>query len=119
MVKAKSNIQIKCQYCGYVWETKSKMYMVTCPSCRRATPNPLYQKEEKPITMEHFNLSENSVRVLDRSINWVVDVYFYPDKVWCDYCKTEKCRHIDFALSIPDVQKILVKKGWKLKDLLP
>jgi len=69
--------------------------------------------------MEHFNLSENGVKILDRSIPWVVDVYFTPDKVWCDYCKSEKCRHVEFALNLKDVQNILKKKGWKLKDLLP
>jgi hypothetical protein len=122
MKKSKSGtIKIVCQYCGYTWETKSKMYMPTCPSCRRPTPNPLYQKQEKEqtIQMEHFNLSENGVKILDRSIPWVVDVYFTPDKVWCDYCKSEKCRHVEFALNLKDVQNILKKKGWKLKDLLP
>lgn len=24
---------IKCKRCGYKWNTKSKLYMVSCPSC--------------------------------------------------------------------------------------
>lgn len=24
---------MKCNKCGYIWDTKSKLKMVTCPSC--------------------------------------------------------------------------------------
>jgi hypothetical protein len=27
--------KIKCNNCGYVWKTKSKLLRPTCPSCRR------------------------------------------------------------------------------------
>lgn len=30
---------IKCQKCGHEWHTKSKLKMVTCPSCNQKTPN--------------------------------------------------------------------------------
>ncbi|MEM3731042.1 MAG: archaellin/type IV pilin N-terminal domain-containing protein [Candidatus Bathyarchaeia archaeon] len=30
---------IKCQKCGYEWHTKSKLKMVTCPSCNQKIPN--------------------------------------------------------------------------------
>ncbi|MEM3823718.1 MAG: archaellin/type IV pilin N-terminal domain-containing protein, partial [Candidatus Bathyarchaeia archaeon] len=30
---------IKCQKCGHEWHTKSRLKMVTCPSCNQKTPN--------------------------------------------------------------------------------
>ncbi|MEM2911913.1 MAG: archaellin/type IV pilin N-terminal domain-containing protein [Candidatus Bathyarchaeia archaeon] len=30
---------IKCQKCGYEWRTRSKLKMVTCPSCNQKIPN--------------------------------------------------------------------------------
>ena len=26
----------KCDRCGYEWNSKSKMYFVTCPNCRKS-----------------------------------------------------------------------------------
>jgi hypothetical protein len=66
--------------------------------------------------MEHFNLDEHGVRILDHSIGErgrIVDVYFKPNKVWCEHCDSEDCNHVKFALNLPDVQKIVKKKGWK------
>jgi hypothetical protein len=70
--------------------------------------------------LEHFNISENGVRILDRSLGngvskgRIIDVYFKPDKVLCEYCGTDKCKHIEFALNIPKVRKILIEKGWPI-----
>jgi len=72
--------------------------------------------------LEHFNISENGVRILDRTLanktsrGRIIDVYFKPDKVLCEYCESTSCRHVKFALSLPEVQKILRKKGWKIKE---
>jgi hypothetical protein len=89
------------------------MQLVTCPSCYHKTQNPKFEKEQ--ILMEHFNLNQDGVRVLDPSLNWIVDVYFKPDKAWCSYCESENCNHVKFALGLGEVQKILKKKGWKLE----
>jgi len=70
--------------------------------------------------LEHFNISENGVRILDRSLangmsrGRIIDVYFKPDKVLCEYCGSDNCKHIEFALSIPKVRKILIEKGWPI-----
>jgi len=70
--------------------------------------------------LEHFNISENGVRILDRSLGngvskgRIIDVYFKPDKVLCEYCGTDNCKHIEFALNIPKVRKILIEKGWPI-----
>lgn len=72
--------------------------------------------------LEHFNLDEHGVRILDRTLanratrGRIIDVYFKPEAVWCDYCKTSGCRHAEFALNVPEVQEILRKKGWKVAE---
>jgi len=75
--------------------------------------------------VEHFNISENGVRILDRTIKngvsngRIVDVYFRPEGVWCDYCQARDCRHIRFALTVPKIREIIEKKrleGWKLPE---
>jgi hypothetical protein len=71
--------------------------------------------------LEHFNICEDGVRVLDRTLTngvskgRVIDVYIKPDNAWCEYCESTDCRHVKFALSIPKVQKILREKGWPLR----
>jgi hypothetical protein len=65
--------------------------------------------------MEHFNLGEDGVKILDHNLHWIVDVYFKPKKVYCEYCKSSDCDHVKFALTLPDVQKILKERGWSQK----
>ena len=72
--------------------------------------------------LEHFNISENGVRILDRTITSttsrgrIIDVYFKLEKVWCENCDATNCQHVKFAMNIPEVQKILQEKGWKIKE---
>jgi Arc/MetJ-type ribon-helix-helix transcriptional regulator len=67
--------------------------------------------------LEHFNVDEEGVRILDRTLatktigGSIIDVYFKPDTVWCKYCQSDSCRHIKFALELPAVQEILNRKG--------
>jgi predicted nucleic acid-binding Zn-ribbon protein len=28
---------VKCEHCGYEWDTESQMILVTCPSCGKKT----------------------------------------------------------------------------------
>jgi hypothetical protein len=71
--------------------------------------------------MSHFNVDENGVKILDPSLatehsphGRIVDVYFKERKAWCEYDDSQNCKHVEFALSLPIVQEILKKKGWKL-----
>jgi len=82
----------------------------------KATPPP------PPLPpMEHFNLNETGVRILDRTLasqtdsGRIIDVVFSPGKVWCEYCESGKCHHVKFALELQPVQEILNKKGWTIK----
>ena len=71
--------------------------------------------------LEHFNLNETGIRILDRSLSSktssgrIIDIVFKPDKVWCEYCESSKCQHAKFALELQPVQEILSKKGWTIK----
>ena len=74
----------------------------------------------EPPQLEHFNISEHGVRILDRSLangtskGRIIDVYFKPDNVLCEYCGSDNCKHVEFALNIPKVRKILIEKGWPI-----
>ncbi len=71
--------------------------------------------------LEHFNIDEDGVRIIDRTLasktsnGRIIDVYFKPNVVWCDYCQSSSCRHAEFALDLPEVQAIMCKKGWNVK----
>jgi hypothetical protein len=71
--------------------------------------------------MEHFNIDEHGVKILDRSLKTersprgiIVDVYFKEKRAWCEYDQTEDCKHVEYALSLPIVQEIFKKKGWNM-----
>lgn len=89
----------------------------------KTMPAEAFEKPQLPI--EHFNISENGVRILDRTIKngvsngRIIDVYFKPKGIWCEYCQTNNCRHIQFALTVPKIREIVKKKraeGWKLPE---
>jgi len=71
--------------------------------------------------LEHFNLDEHGVRILDRTMGSktsngrIIDVFFKPDKVYCDNCQSNNCQHVKFAMELETVQEILNKKGWEPK----
>jgi len=87
-----------------------------CIELKILTPTPTPEQPQ----LEHFNISEQGVRILDRTLangysrGRIIDVYFKPDKVYCEYCGSEKCKHVEFALSIPKVREILTEKGWPI-----
>ena len=40
-------MEVKCEYCGYEWDTKSPMVFVSCPSClKKIKINENYKKNE-------------------------------------------------------------------------
>jgi len=107
---------VTCPRCGYVWDTKSKMRLVSCPSCMLKVNIADVEK----ASMEHFNLDANGVKILDRSLatrnspsGRIIDVTFKPESVQCNFCQSNDCAHVKFALSLPAVNELLKKKGWK------
>jgi hypothetical protein len=91
-----------------------------CDELKILAPAPEFPMQAVP-PLEHFNIDEDGVRLLDRTLangesrGRIIDVDFKPDKVLCEYCDSTDCRHVKFALNIPKVQKILSKKGWKIE----
>jgi hypothetical protein len=70
--------------------------------------------------LEHINADENGVKIHDRELHNIVQVYFQPSGVRCGYDGTFSCIHIDFALLQPEVREIIRKRrkeGWKLPDV--
>jgi hypothetical protein len=86
-----------------------------------AAENTITDKEaQNALDMEHFNIDENGVRILDKSLTnqnsprgMIVDVFFKRGKAWCEYDDTDNCKHIEYALSLPIVREIFKQKGWK------
>lgn len=69
---------------------------------------------------QHFNISEFGVRITDTQSPLMADIYFKPEGIWCDLDKSSSCEHINYALTVPKIQKIVrqhIKEGWKLPDI--
>jgi len=110
---------IKCHHCGREWMTSSLNRYTNCPKRMYKVLNPNATKAE--VMMAHFNLDEKGVRILDRGLatensprGRIVDIYFKDKKAWCEHDDSFDCKHVEYALSLPVVQEILKKKGWKL-----
>jgi len=76
----------------------------------------------EPPQLEHFNICETGVRILDRTLangysrGRIIDVYFKPNMIYCEYCRSDNCRHVEFALNIPKVRQILLEKNWPISE---
>jgi hypothetical protein len=52
----------------------------------------------------HLTLEDLSARAL------------HNDLVLCEACASENCEHVEYALNLPTIQRILSKKGWAIED---
>ena len=69
-----------------------------------------------PPRFEHINTYDDHITVKDNVLNKNVDVYLKEDGLaYCNVCGLDDCQHIDYALGIPQVIRILNAKGWKRK----
>jgi len=68
--------------------------------------------EEYSPHLEHFNVYEDHVTIIDRDNKTLVNVYFRNNKVWCEYDEAVDCVHVRYTLRIPKVAEALRKKGW-------
>ena len=96
---------------------KSRADFVT-RACRR------YLDEVNP-PYKHINMMDDNVKICDFDRDRIATIYFKnPGGAHCDLCDADDCKHIDYALAQPDVQKALEKHGWerqadyRLKTLL-
>ena len=69
---------------------------------------------------EHFNINDTGVRITDRKIGMIAEIYIKPQGIFCDIDKSNTCEHIDFALTVPAIQEIITRKrkeGWNLPEI--
>jgi hypothetical protein len=69
---------------------------------------------------EHFNMGSTGVKITDRKLHKIAEIYFKPEGIWCEHDQSSECDHIDFALTVPEIQDIIRKRrkeGWKLPDV--
>ncbi|HKZ93957.1 MAG TPA: hypothetical protein VJ249_05185 [Candidatus Bathyarchaeia archaeon] len=67
-----------------------------CEELQILTPNP----PQLP-TLEHFNINQDHVTVIDRARKIFADVYFRNSRVLCEACESENCEHVEYALGLP------------------
>ena len=65
----------------------------------------------EPPALEHFNVNQDHVTVIDHKRRMFADVYFREGHVYCELCEEEDCEHVKYALDLPKVQKALERKG--------
>ena len=73
-----------------------------------------------PKTMWHLNLNGQGVLIWDPDIHKAVQITFTPKGIRCEQDGKENCKHIQFALSKPDIQDVIRarnKEGWDLPDI--
>jgi len=70
----------------------------------------------EPPILEHFNVNQDHVTVIDRRRRMFADVYFRNNHVYCELCKKENCEHVKYTLNLQKVQKALREKGWKIEE---
>jgi len=69
---------------------------------------------------DHFNLGEEGVKITDDEIHQIVDIYFRREGIYCNYDNASDCEHIKFALTVPEIQRVVrarKRDGWKLPDI--
>jgi hypothetical protein len=64
--------------------------------------------------LEHFNVYEDHVTIIDRKMRRIPSVFFRNNTIFCDVCEKKNCRHVKYALKLPKVRKALEKKGLKI-----
>jgi len=69
-------------------------------------------QEELPPMIEHFNTYEDHITLRDHRIGRYVDIFARDGKLWCEQCEGSKCEHIEYALSVPEIIRVLEKRGW-------
>ena len=69
-----------------------------------------------PPRFEHINTYEDRITIKDNVLNKNANIYLKEGGlVHCDICGLDDCQHIDYALNILQVIRILNAKGWRRK----
>ena len=61
--------------------------------------------------LEHFNVNQDHVTVIDHKRRMFADVYFREGHVYCELCEKENCEHVQYVLGLSKVQEALKRRG--------
>ena len=74
--------------------------------------------ENTSFRFEHINTDDRHITIKDNKINRVFNIHIKePEQLWCEFCDSIECEHVNYCLRIPEVRKVLEKKGWELPQL--
>jgi hypothetical protein len=80
----------------------------------------LKSKEVILPRFEQINSDEDGVKIHDRTLRKVVEVYIKRKGIRCSHDQTDRCEHVTFALTLPEVKAQIMKhrkEGWKLPEV--
>ena len=66
-----------------------------------------YEKTIEVPYFEHFNVYEDHITIWDHRRKRLIDVFIRNGKLICEFCKSDGCEHVKFALTIPKVVETL------------
>ena len=106
----------------YIKENPSSAYKSIADFITDAVRKRLEELGALPPTLSliHINVGENYALLWDNKAHQSVRVFFSDEKVKCEYCDSNRCEHVKFAVNLPKVQKELEtrrKLGQKVPDL--
>lgn len=61
---------------------------------------------------QRINTTGNRISIYDQKLKRLADIYVNPKtgSLHCQLCNAEECEHIEYALTLPDIQKALKEK---------
>ena len=72
-------------------------------------------EELRQESMEHVNMSEDHVKIMDRKLGKmgrILAVHFKQEHLpYCDYCEESDCIHVQYAWELPEARKVLEGHG--------
>lgn len=121
----KLNVQLKGEVADKFKRIKALLGLEQDTEAIRALITWYYNEHQEELTgppksMWHLNLNAEGVLVWDPILHKAVQIRFTPKGIQCVDDEKDRCMHIQFALSKPDIQEVIRKRrkeGWKLPDV--
>lgn len=82
---------------------KSLADFVTDALRKRSEELKILRSKPEPPALEHFNVNQDHVTVIDHKRRMFADVYFREGLVYCELYEEENCEHVKYALSLSQV----------------
>jgi len=106
----------------YIKENPSSGYQSKADFVTEAVRLRLEQLGALPPTLSliHLNIAGKYVLLWDNKIGQSIRVYFTEDKVKCEYCDSNRCYHVYYAVNLEKVKKEFERRkqlGLPIPDL--